>query len=606
VYYDPTGSGSGIFGGHINITSTVYINRTTNSIPGTYTQTQVNNMRIYIDSTMDVPGDDIYVDYIKMGINRTVSVNYQLDLEVQFIEANYTQDKEEICVLTGSQNTEALHLDVWTGSDWVTLDDNLTADGWNNISVSTYLTSDTLTFRFKGDDETNDAVNTSWEIDAVFLHCWNFTYQFQWEHQCWEVVSGSYDYNISVYGYIIGIDWWDNNWNYRRKLTLNNTDQSEDLINFPLFVNLSASNFDYAKAKSDGTDLRFIDADGETVLKYHIEKWDTTGNSSVWVNVTRIDKSSSTDYIWMYYNNSDATDVRDSAGTYNTTYIAVWHLNETSGIHYDATSNDNDGFPIGGVEQNSVGKIDGADDFDGTDDSVNCSDSASFDVTTGITIEAWVWIENDDHTDLDISVLYKYNTSEKSYALTVNDDAGAGDDWDFYLSSDGSADTNAHASGAVNNMVWQHVVATWQTGSDMVIYVDGTSVITEPFTGPIYQGTTNPCIGDGVLYGSWEGIIDELSISDMGRSSEWVAAKYLSMKDEFITYGSEETPDVENITIQVWSGSGWDDLDINITTAFQWYNVSISSSYIISDEITWQYVDTNTSDDWLNTSLNIY
>ncbi|MCK5561793.1 MAG: DUF2341 domain-containing protein, partial [Thermoplasmata archaeon] len=136
-------------------------------------------------------------------------------------------------------------------------------------------------------------------------------------------VSGAGDFDDSGYNdIIVGApnygtyvgDWWNTDWSYRMNLTFDNSDQTESLTNFPVLVNLSSSNFDYSKAKSDGSDLRFIDADNTTVLNYEIEEWDTSGYSYVWVNVTGITGSSATDHIWMYYNNSGASSGENPTG----------------------------------------------------------------------------------------------------------------------------------------------------------------------------------------------------------------------------------------------------------------------------------------------------
>jgi hypothetical protein len=99
-------------------------------------------------------------------------VNYQLDLEVQWLNANYTRTNEYLCIYTGTLNSENLRVDVWTGSSWTTVITALTANAWNNVSVSDYLTSSTFTIRFKGTEETNDATQSSWQIDCVLLHTW--------------------------------------------------------------------------------------------------------------------------------------------------------------------------------------------------------------------------------------------------------------------------------------------------------------------------------------------------------------------------------------------------------------------------------------------------
>jgi hypothetical protein len=241
----------------------------------------------------------------------------------------------------------------------------------------------------------------------------------------------------------------------------------------------------------------------------------------------------------MYYGNPSASDVQDIEGTYDGNFSGVWHLNETSGTHYDATSNNNDGSPQNGVVQNSQGRIDGADDFDGTNDYVNCGDSGSLDITTAITIEAWVYPNGTDHSGTDLNVVHKYANNDRSYVLYLNDDAG-GDDWDFKLSTTGGG-TNGqvHVSNAVDSNAWQYMTATWD-GTDMRLYKNGAEIGTATYSGPIYQSATELWIGDGTYYDAFDGRIDEVRISNKSRSADWISAQYLSMTDDFITFSGEE------------------------------------------------------------------
>jgi hypothetical protein len=66
---------------------------------------------------------------------------------------------------------EPLSVDVWNGLSWQNVIANLNA-GWNNVTVSAYLTSSTFTIRFKGASETADTTQDNWEIDATLLHVW--------------------------------------------------------------------------------------------------------------------------------------------------------------------------------------------------------------------------------------------------------------------------------------------------------------------------------------------------------------------------------------------------------------------------------------------------
>jgi hypothetical protein len=110
-------------------------------------------------STVTLPAAAVAWTYLR---------NYQLDLEVQWVNANYTRTNEYLCIRTGTLNSENLQVDVWTGSSWTTVITALTANAWNNVSVSDYLTSSTFTIRFKGTVETGDAAQSSWQIDCAF------------------------------------------------------------------------------------------------------------------------------------------------------------------------------------------------------------------------------------------------------------------------------------------------------------------------------------------------------------------------------------------------------------------------------------------------------
>jgi hypothetical protein len=154
-------------------------------------------------------------------------VNYQLDLEVQWTNVNYTRKNEQLCIYTGTIDSENLSIDVWTGMSWTLLINALSV-GWNNVSVSDYLVSSTFTIRFK-DTETPDAMQHGWQIDCVLLHTWDDSYvqvefmgasnsqewlQIIWKIECSTTIGlvnvtfQLYDYDAGEYptsgdGYII-------------------------------------------------------------------------------------------------------------------------------------------------------------------------------------------------------------------------------------------------------------------------------------------------------------------------------------------------------------------------------------------------------------------
>jgi len=117
------------------------------------------------------------------------------------------------------------------------------------------------------------------------------------------IVDGKEYYDLSA------SSWWDNSWAYRNVLSFTVPTIDEDLLNFAVRVHLMSANFDFTKARADGGDIRFVDADDTTNLPYEIEKWDYGNEAIIWVRVPKIDRNTSyTDYIYIYYGNPDATD----------------------------------------------------------------------------------------------------------------------------------------------------------------------------------------------------------------------------------------------------------------------------------------------------------
>ena len=134
--------------------------------------------------------------------------NYQLDLEVQWTNAAYSVTNAELCIYAGTLASESLQVDVRSGSNWVTLISAL-ASGWNNASISNYLTSNTFTIRFKDTTTSGDTTQNNWQIDCSLLSTWNTQYTaeveftgtsntWQWTQLVWTVDSALTTANVAV------------------------------------------------------------------------------------------------------------------------------------------------------------------------------------------------------------------------------------------------------------------------------------------------------------------------------------------------------------------------------------------------------------------------
>ena len=371
-----------------------------------------------------------------------------------------------------------------------------------------------------------------------------------------------------------------NSWSYRQKLTFDNSGQTDSLYDFPVLVKLNSGNFNYGNAKADGTDLRFVGKDG-TALAYHMETWNPAGDSYIWVNVHDITGGSSVDHIWMYYGNSGAADIRSSEGTYNSNYVGVWHLNETSGTHYDSTSNNYDGIPNGGIDQNAVGVIGGADAFDGVDDMIDLPDN--FDLFGNVPVSVSFFM-NADIIDDGNRVVF-CGGGEHNFFITFGDSLP--NDTIGLRINDGGWKTPVNVP-SIQTGQWYHISVTWDPVDGYVMYVNGDLSSTSPLT--LGRTTRSGDNNLGSLGGAtrwFEGLLDELKISNVARSADWIKAIYLSETDNFITYGGEvavtgpEENNIINWTLSADDGAGENDiLQYNIYRANNEFGPWGSGAYI--------------------------
>jgi hypothetical protein len=133
------------------------------------TWAEIDAAKIYMKTKT---GAGIYeVDCARLLVDYSDVDNFELDLEVQWTNVDFGESNEELCIYGGTMGSENIRVDVWNGSAWENLFTDL-MNGWNNVTVTTYLTSPTFTIRFKGGTEINDSNQDVWAIDVTLLHVW--------------------------------------------------------------------------------------------------------------------------------------------------------------------------------------------------------------------------------------------------------------------------------------------------------------------------------------------------------------------------------------------------------------------------------------------------
>lgn len=91
-------------------------------------------------------------------------------------------------------------------------------------------------------------------------------------------------------------------WKYRREIVIKEN-SGKTLTNYQILVEFNSSNFDFSKAKPDGSDIRFVDDEGHE-LAYWIEEW-SSDEAKIWVKIPEIPAGDEAK-IYMYYGNPNA------------------------------------------------------------------------------------------------------------------------------------------------------------------------------------------------------------------------------------------------------------------------------------------------------------
>jgi hypothetical protein len=206
----------------------------------------------------------------------------------------------------------------------------------------------------------------------------------------------------------------------------------------------------------------------------------------------------------------------DPAPPVPTGLVAAYGFDEASGTTaLDASGSGNPGTISGATRV--TGRAGGALSFDGVNDWVTVADAASLDLTTGMTLEAWV-----NPTQLNglwRTVLLKETGGGMAYALYAGDDAGrpSGHVWS-------TSELDAHGPAALPLDTWSHVAMTYD-GATVRLYVGGTQVATRAATGAARVTTGALRIGGNAVWAEWfAGRIDEVRVYNRALTAPQIQA----------------------------------------------------------------------------------
>lgn len=113
-----------------------------------------------------------------------------------------------------------------------------------------------------------------------------------------------------------GPPWYSEAWHYRRPVIISNS--GAYIPYYQVLVKLDSGNFNFERAKPDGSDVRFTDSTGKNLISYWIESWDRPNQLAyLWVLVSSISTEPNDTTIYLYYDNPAATPVSDGKTTFD-------------------------------------------------------------------------------------------------------------------------------------------------------------------------------------------------------------------------------------------------------------------------------------------------
>ncbi len=307
---------------------------------------------------------------------------------------------------------------------------------------------------------------------------------------------------------------------------------------FPLLVRLQRDFFDFSQAKVHGEDIRFSTSTGQA-LEYQIEEWNAAnGTASIWVRIPSI-KGNARQELKMFWGKSDAVSGSSGSAVFNESngYLSVWHMDGPVQDEVGTLESKDAGTTA------TAGMVGQARHF-AEKGGIFCGDKIT-NYPSGATshsTEAWFRIEKANATIIGWG--NEGGNRGSKVRMQFRSPPHIHVDSDF-------SDVNGESTLPMSE--WIHVVHTYSSG-DGKIYIngklDGSATPTLNIKSPARMWI-------GGWYNNYDfiGDIDEVRISKVARSANWVRLQYENQKPQqtavglLVQPGSDFSVSENNLTL---------------------------------------------------------
>jgi hypothetical protein len=184
--------------------------------------------------------------------------------------------------------------------------------------------------------------------------------------------------------------------------------------------------------------------------------------------------------------------------------VAAYAFDEGAGAAAADASSTGNGASVSGAAW-TAGKYGGALSFDGVNDMVTVPDAASLDLTTEMTLEAWVRPASNSNWG---TVILKERGAGLAYSLYSTDGVNRPPSAYVYR----TRDVRALGTGTLALNTWSHLGGTYD-GANLRLYVNGALASTTAVTGAMPATTNALRIGGNTVWGEYfNGLIDDVRV----------------------------------------------------------------------------------------------
>jgi biopolymer transport protein ExbB len=355
--------------------------------------------------------------------------------------------------------------------------------------------------------------------------------------------------------------WWNGDWAFRKEISFDLTPAGADIpgtpTDVPILIRLSLANFQYfSDANPDGSDFVFVAGDDKTPLKFHIERFDSQAQMAfVWVRMPRLTGGAKTDKIYLYYGNKKATSGADAPGTYDVNQALVYHFGAAAGSPQDATGYKSEPTKFA-AEVNPASLIGSGVKFSGTQTiSIPANGAVHLTSGKGLTISTWARFPAAQ------SNAYIAQLTGQGGELVLG--VAGTQAFATYSSGGTSSPIAVQQSGQLTTGDWHHLALRLGNGQ-LTLLVDGVDAGHANVEAQDIGGALT--VGGSAAGGNYfTGELDELEVSNVARSTDWLkaAARSQGLVAPLVVYGGDTQKDsgggesyfvttLRNVTVDGW------------------------------------------------------